>query len=38
VRCSATLVHQAGPLVITLSLFGTQPGRPGTQTLAAIGS
>ena len=38
VRCSATLVHQSGPLVVTLSLFGAQPGGPGTQAPAAIGS
>ena len=38
VRCSATLVHQSGPLVVTLSLFGAQPGGPGTQRPAAIGS
>jgi hypothetical protein len=38
VRCSATLVHQSGPLVVTLSLFGAQPGGPGTATPAAIGS
>ncbi len=37
VRCSATLVHQCGPLAVTLSLFGAQPGGPGTQ-LAAVSS
>ena len=29
VRCSVTLVHQAGPVVVTLSLFGARPGQPG---------
>jgi hypothetical protein len=38
VRCSVTLVHQSGPLVVTLSLFGAQPGGPGSQTPPAIGS
>jgi hypothetical protein len=38
VRCSATLVHQSGPLVVTLSLFGAQPGGPGTQAPVAISS
>jgi hypothetical protein len=38
VRCSATLVRQSGPLVVTLSLFGAQPGGLGAQTPAAIGS
>ena len=29
VRSSITLVHQSGPVVVTLSLFGARPGRPG---------
>jgi hypothetical protein len=29
VRSSITLVHQSGPVMVTLSLFGAQPGRPG---------
>jgi hypothetical protein len=31
VRCSVTLVHQAGPVVVTLSLFGARPGQPGPE-------
>ena len=38
VRWSAALVRQSGALVVTLSLFGAQPGGPGTTTPAAIGS
>jgi hypothetical protein len=29
VRSSITLVHQSGPVMVTLSLFGARPGRPG---------
>jgi hypothetical protein len=29
VRSSITLVHQDGPMMVTLSLFGARPGRPG---------
>ena len=29
VRSSITLVHQSGPVVVTLSLFGARPGLPG---------
>ena len=29
VRSSITLVHQSGSAVVTLSLFGARPGRPG---------
>lgn len=29
VRSSITLVHQSGPVAVTLSLFGARPGRPG---------
>jgi hypothetical protein len=29
VRSSVTLVHQSGPVVVTLSLFGARPGYPG---------
>ena len=29
VRSSITLVHRSGPVVVTLSLFGARPGRPG---------
>ncbi len=31
VRCSLTLVHRSGPVTVTLSLFGTQPGQPSPQ-------
>ena len=31
VRCSVTLVHQAGPVMVTLSLFGARPGLPGPE-------
>ncbi len=31
VRCSLTLVHRPGPVTVTLSLFGTQPGQPSPQ-------
>jgi hypothetical protein len=29
VRSSVTLIHQSGPVVVTLSLFGARPGHPG---------
>ena len=29
VRSSITLVHQDGPMMVTLSLFGARPGQPG---------
>ena len=28
VRCFVTLVHHAGPVTVTLSLFGARPGQP----------
>jgi len=36
VRSSITLVHESGPVVVTLSLFGARPGRAGPP--GAIGS
>ncbi len=38
VRSSVTLVHQSGPVVVTLSLFGARPGHPGLagQPLARV--
>ena len=31
VRCTVTLVHQSGPVVVTLTLFGAHPGQPGPE-------